>query len=207
MTRGRSGPESNRSVLAERAGLYVCCLAERARAVSGGIAFQERPEGRSRWNRTITRADMSRGRAQHRLRTTGKLRCSGFGVRYFTAARYGCGNRTSSARLVPPRGHDPLPSSFANLCPVLGTVASAIRSGRSGGSRTRARRREAAEIARARVPRARGASPAARSAAHCGAERTCVPSLERWRQQLDLVAVEGVEPSVRSRLTNGPRQG
>jgi hypothetical protein len=37
---------------------------------------------------------------------------------------------------VPPRGHDPLPASFANLCPVLGTVAHRKRSSRSGGNRT-----------------------------------------------------------------------
>ena len=31
-------------------------------------------------------------------------------------------------RVVPPRGHDPLPANFASLCPFLGTVAKAKRS-------------------------------------------------------------------------------
>ena len=61
-----------------------------------GIAKEERPPGRSRGNRILARAGMSRG---------------------------GAPARTAKSNAVPPRGFEPQPTSFAALCPVLGTVA------------------------------------------------------------------------------------
>lgn len=105
--------------------------------LAGGVAIEERPRGRSRWNRTITSTGMGRVGAQHGLRGADKLRGSGCCV-LSHATDEQSGNRAPSARetRVPPRGFEPQPTSFAALCPVLGTVATRKRSGRSGGNRT-----------------------------------------------------------------------
>src|SRR5688572_5073884 len=72
-----------------------------------------------------------------------------------------------TANAVPPRGIEPLPTTFALSCPILGTVAYLLLEPEAPGSCS------------LREPEA---------------------SLKR------LVAVEGFEPFVRSRLTNGSRR-
>ena len=60
----RNGADSNRT------------FSPRELATTCGIANEERPHGRSRWNRTIARTGMSRGGAQHGLRMAAKCGCA-----------------------------------------------------------------------------------------------------------------------------------
>lgn len=106
-----------------------------------GIAKEERPPGRSRENRTLASTGMSRDGAPARTAIAADEKRSS-GAAIFRAPRMKgpvtkrqrpAKRVRSCERAVPPRGLEPQPTSFAALCPFLGTVAEMSR---SGGNRT-----------------------------------------------------------------------